>query len=70
MLFIMISVYEAWKMEAGPIGAYAKALGIAMWGLIICCVSGGFVYTWWPYILVGLIAAAKRINDSIKVETA
>jgi putative inorganic carbon (HCO3(-)) transporter len=70
MLFIFVSVYEAWKLEAGPIGPYAKALGLAMWGLIICCASGGFVYTWWPYILVGLIAAAKRIKDSIKMETA
>jgi O-antigen ligase len=64
MLFIFVSLYEAWRMEAGPIGDYAKALGLAMWGLVICCVSGGFIYTWWPYILVGLIAAAKRISDS------
>jgi O-antigen ligase len=64
MLFIFVSLYEAWRLEAGAIGDYAKALGLAMWGLVICCVSGGFIYTWWPYILVGLIAAAKRISDS------
>jgi len=35
-----------------------------MWGLVICFISGGFIYTWWPYIFVGMIAAAKRISDS------
>jgi O-antigen ligase len=64
MLFIFVSLYEAWRLEAGPIGEYARALGLAMWGLVLCCVSGGFIYTWWPYILVGLIAATKRISDS------
>src|SRR5262249_39913906 len=64
MVFIFASLWEASRLEAGPIGDYAKALGLAMWGLVLCCVSGGFIYTWWPYILVGLIAAAKRISDS------
>jgi hypothetical protein len=30
--------------------------------------SGGFVYTWWPYILVGLITAVKRIEQSKPAE--
>ena len=64
VLFLFVSLYQAWKMETGPIGSYAMALELAMWGLVLCCISGGFIYTWWPYILVGLIAAAKRINDS------
>ena len=70
MIFIFASLYDAWKMETGPIGPYAAALGVAMWGLVLCCVSGGFIYTWWPYILVGLIAAAKRIDQTAKAETA
>jgi hypothetical protein len=62
MLFMFVSLYEAWKLESGPIGPYAMALGLAMWGVAICCLTGGFIYTWWPYVLVGLIAAAKRIS--------
>jgi len=69
LVFIFWSLYAAWKMGTGPIGHYATALELAMWGLIICFMSGGFMYTWWPYILVGLIAAAKRISDS-KTESA
>jgi O-antigen ligase len=63
-LFLFVSVYQAWKLESGPIGPYAMALEVAMWGLIICCISGGYIYTWWPYIFVGMIAAAKRISQS------
>src|SRR5215475_6146577 len=63
-VFLFVSLYQAWRMEKGSIGHYAMALELAMWGLILCCISGGFLYTWWPYILVGLIAAAKRISDS------
>lgn len=62
MLFMFVSLYESWKLESGPIGPYAMALGLAMWGVAICCLTGGFIYTWWPYVLVGLIAAAKRIS--------
>jgi O-antigen ligase len=63
-VFIFVSLYEAWKLEKGPIGPYAMGLELAMWGLVICFISGGFIYTWWPYIFVGMIAAAKRISDS------
>ena len=64
VVFLFVSLYQAWRMEKSSIGHYAMALELAMWGLILCCMSGGFIYTWWPYILVGLIAAAKRISDS------
>lgn len=64
VVFLFVSLYQAWRMERGSIGHYAMALELAMWGLVLCCMSGGFVYTWWPYILVGLIAAAKRISAS------
>jgi len=57
-------LYQAWRMEKGSIGHYAMALELALWGLVPCCLTRGFIYTWWPYILVGLIAAAKRISDS------
>lgn len=64
MVLIVVSLYEAWKMENGPIGQYGMALGLSMWGVVVCCMSGGFIFTWWPYIIAGLIAAAKRITDA------
>lgn len=70
MLFIFISLYQAWKLETGPIGQYAMALELAMWGIVLCFISGGFIYTWWPYIFVGIIAAAKRISNSKVMEAA
>jgi hypothetical protein len=51
-------------MESGSFRPYAMALELAMWGFVVCSLSGGFVYTWWPYVLVGLITATKRIADS------
>jgi hypothetical protein len=63
MVFFLASVYCAWKLERGPVGSYALALELALIGFIMCSLSGGFTYTWWPYILVGMVAAAKRIND-------
>ncbi len=64
ILFIAVPMCQAWRMQGGPLGPYAVALELAMWGFVVCSMSGGFVYTWWPYILVGLITAAKRIQDS------
>ena len=69
MIFVFASLYCAWKMETGPIGRYAMALELSMIGFVMCSLSGGFAYSWWPYILTGLIAAAKRITDSRKLET-
>jgi O-antigen ligase len=63
MLFIGFVMYHAWKMEQGPLGNYAMALGLGMWAFVMFSMSGGFVFTWWPYILAGLITAAKRISE-------
>lgn len=70
ILFILIPMYQAWKLERGPLRAEAIALGLAMWGFLVCSIFGGFTYTWWPYILVGLITAAKGIHDSKSDQTA
>ena len=70
VLLIGISIYHAWKMEAGRLGSYATALELAMWGFVVCGMAGGFLYTWWPYILVGLITATRRIVDTVGPEAA
>jgi O-antigen ligase len=37
------------------------ALEIAFWGFIVCGLSGGYVMSWFPYLLAGLIGASGRI---------
>ena len=37
------------------------ALEIAFWGFVVCGLSGGYVMSWFPYLLAGLIGAAGRI---------
>jgi O-antigen ligase len=66
MLFIGFAMYYAWEMRHGPLGVYATGLELAMWGFVMCSMSGGFVFTWWPYIIAGLITAAKRIEKRIQ----
>ena len=58
------SFWDAWRMQKGPLAPYAAALEIALWGCVVCGLSGGFTYTWWPYILIGLVVAAKHISAS------
>ena len=61
-------MYQARKMERGPLKDYATALGLSMWVFLVFSTSGGFVYTWWPYIFVALIVALKRIASSATAE--
>jgi len=42
----------------------AAALELAFWGFLVCSLSGGFSYSWWPYILIALIIATKYMTDS------
>jgi len=70
ILFIGIPTLQALKLESGPLGHYATALGLSMFGFLVFSMSGGFLYTWWPYLLVGLISAMKRIADSKPAQAA
>ena len=70
MLFLGVALFQAWKMQQGPLRDYAVALEVALWGFVVCSLSGGFTYTWWPYILIGLVVAAARIADSRIAESA
>jgi hypothetical protein len=32
-----------------------------LWGFVVCALSGGFVLTWFPYILIALISSAEKV---------
>jgi O-antigen ligase len=40
------------------------AVEVSLWGLVFCGMSGGYVLTWFPYLLLALAAAARRIEVS------
>jgi len=67
-LLLGSSFRDSWNLQKGPLASYAGALEIALWGCIACGLSGGFTYTWWPYIFIGLIAAAKHVSASCTTE--
>jgi O-antigen ligase len=63
--FIGLTIFQLWRVQqkvlAPAVHAYASGIELALWGFVICGMSGGFSYTWFPYILVGLAVAALRI---------
>lgn len=68
-LFVGFGIYSARKLalnRARPALANLGAgLEIAVWGFVVCGLSGGYVLTWFPYILLGMASAARRIPGGI-----
>jgi O-antigen ligase len=52
------------RTDSGELQTYAMGLEVALWGFVMCGLSGGFSWSWFPYILVGLIVAGKHIADN------
>ncbi len=73
-LFLFFGLYHARKLAAldgraeyGSAPQLASALEISLWGFLVCGMSAGFALSWFPYILVGLVCAAKKIADATPV---
>jgi O-antigen ligase len=71
MIFIGASILRLWQIQRSPVDlpgtqlkSYAMGLELALWGFVICGLSGGFAYTWFPYILVGLAVATTRVFNN------
>jgi len=52
------------RTDSSELKAYATGLEVALWGFVVCGLSGGFSWSWFPYIIVGLIVAGKHIADN------
>ncbi len=62
MLLIAISLYRMRRLALQPATAgMGAAVEVAIWGLVVCGLSGGYVLTWFPYLLFGLAGAATRV---------
>ncbi len=46
-----------------PFRLPGMAIEASLWGFIVCGMSGGYVVTWFPYILLGLAAAVGRVAE-------
>ena len=44
-------------------------LEISLWGFIVCGLSGGYALSWFPYLLVALVSASKKIRATDAVES-
>jgi O-antigen ligase len=44
----------------------AVGLEISLWGAMICGLSGGFLLSWFPYLVVGLIASTRQIAGATR----
>jgi len=66
ILLIGVGLYHARKLALESPGTGLANLGagieIALWGFVVCGMSGGYVRTWFPYILLGLAASAWQIR--------
>lgn len=63
------ALVHAWKLQrveqySPELRTYAMGLELALWGFLFCGMSGGFAWSWFPYILVGLIVAIKQICEA------
>lgn len=62
MLLIAVSLYRMRRLALQPATAQMGAsVEVAIWGLVVCGLSGGYVLTWFPYLLFGLAGAARRV---------
>ncbi|HEY7333390.1 MAG TPA: O-antigen ligase family protein [Bryobacteraceae bacterium] len=67
MLFIGVGLCRSRKLARSVdkrVANAGAALEAAMWGFVVCGMSGGYVLTWFPYLLMGLVGAARRIGDA------
>jgi O-antigen ligase len=66
LLFLGTGLWRLRKHTAGTkVNDLGMAVEAAIWGFVICGMSGGYVATWFPYILYGIAAAVGRIPGSL-----
>jgi putative inorganic carbon (hco3(-)) transporter len=65
-----VTIFQLWKIQRtnslSNLRMYAMGCELALWGFVACGLSGGFSYTWFPYILLGVGVAIKRVHDQMQ----
>ena len=66
-LLLATAIHDAWtigknsRIQQTQAATLATGLELSLWAFVVCGLSGGFALTWFPYILIGLVAALKKI---------
>jgi O-antigen ligase len=73
ILLIAFGLYHARRAALSeglqPLGrGIASGLEISLWGAMICGLSGGFLLSWFPYLVVGLISSTRQIAGAVASE--
>ncbi|MCX6624263.1 MAG: O-antigen ligase family protein, partial [Acidobacteria bacterium] len=70
ILLVGFSLYRARKLalesEEPGMANLGAGIEIAIWGFVVCGLSGGYVLTWFPYILLGLAASARQLGEKAR----
>jgi len=69
LVFFAAVMYRAWKKSRSKttpegIRELADGLAISFLGFLVCGMSGGYVMSWFPYLLAGLIGALPSAGES------
>jgi putative inorganic carbon (hco3(-)) transporter len=65
LLLVAMSLYHARKLALQPrVAGLGAAVEGALWGFVVCGMSGGYVLTWFPYLLFGLLGASRRVGEA------
>jgi O-antigen ligase len=70
-LMFLSSLTDTRRLSRLPFGdvritALIRAFEVAIYGFLACGMSGGYVLSWFPYILVALVAASKRLSFRVR----
>jgi O-antigen ligase len=64
--FVGFGIYHGRKLALDSsrpsLASLGAGLEIAVCGFVVCGLSGGYVLTWFPYILVGMVSSARLIR--------
>jgi len=66
ILFVGFGLHYARKLavesSSNGLANLGAGLEISLWGFVVCGLSGPYALSWFPYILVGLVSAARRVG--------
>ena len=73
ILLIVCGLYHARQVALSqglqPAGRrMAPGLEVSLWGAMICDLSGGFLLSWFPYLVLGLISSTRQIAGAAASE--
>jgi O-antigen ligase len=68
---IAAAIFHARKLQTGEDSNHLAGYGVAfegsLVGYLVCGISGGYMVSWFPYIIIGLISAAILISRIFRI---